>query len=583
MSTEGNAAQSSQDGGDSQAMTSSVGEEDAPTHHHNNDDANNLHILKGYVTKVYDGIFEAYGLEGVRSGQIVFFPRVNSFGVVLNLNAEKIIGTYFGVAKEEVPVVEDILLGTSDLPSLYPTYKLLGRVIDPFGRFLDSNFPTVEVKKNLKNSHVKLSQILRQENMVFIESKSGGITYRFKVNEAMSSGIKIVDIIFPVGRGQRELVIGDRKTGKTTLGLEAILNQLHEFKSSGRVVICIYVAIGQKLSTINYVYRTFKKYGASTYSVVVAASASDSVSAQYMAPFSGAAIAEYFANKGHDVLIVYDDLTKHAVAYRQMSLLLRRPPGREAYPGDVFYLHSRLLERSLNTKVFGSITSLPIIETQAGDVSSYIPTNVISITDGQLFLDASLFYKNVIPSISTGLSVSRVGTNAQKNLLRKISGSLKLELALFREMEGFSNFSANLDATTQQILRRGKILVEFLKQEQYKSTSMEMQAYSVLSAVIGVFDEVNTNKLLDTIKLLFFFFFSFRNSRETTLKRTFPNNICVLSSQKFDLLKLARSTVVLYFFHSIFFSTNEDFCDSKLNILSFIEAFNLATLCNFAG
>jgi F-type H+-transporting ATPase subunit alpha len=354
---------------------------------------------------------------------------------------------------------------------------LLGRVVDGLGNPIDGKGP------------------LKDVTLAQVEVKAPGIIARQPVSEPMQTGIKAIDTLVPIGRGQRELIIGDRQTGKTAIVLDTIINQkgINQSKDESQKLYCIYVAIGQKRSSVARIVKTLEENGAMEYSIVVAATASDPAPMQYLAPYAGCTMGEYFRDNGMHALIIYDDLSKHAVAYRQMSLLLRRPPGREAYPGDVFYLHSRLLERAAKMDIpfgSGSLTALPIVETQAGDVSAYIPTNIISITDGQIFLETELFYKGIRPAINVGLSVSRVGSAAQKKAMKQVAGRIKLELAQYREMAAFSQFSSDLDASTQKLLNRGERLTELLKQKQYSPLSMEEQVISLFAGVRGYLDSI---------------------------------------------------------------------------------------------
>jgi F-type H+-transporting ATPase subunit alpha len=385
----------------------------------------------------------------------------------MNLLHQKIIAPVFG--QYSSIKVGDMCFNQKELPSVCASYKILGRIVNAFGNVV---FPLTNFDI-LRSSYEKMQ----------VDVKGPSIITRFKVNENLLTGIKIIDGLVPVGRGQRELIIGDRQTGKTSIILDTILNQKFEAELSGRPVFCIYVNIGQRASHVSRFYYILEKANALSTTLIVSAAAAESVVEQYLAPFSATAFGEFFMYRGHDVLLAYDDLSKHAVAYRQLSLLLRRAPGREAYPGDVFYLHSRLLERSANMLCYGSITALPVIETLGGDVSAYIPTNVISITDGQIFLDTGLFYQGVLPAINIGLSVSRVGAAAQYSLLKKVAGSLKLDLALFREIEGFASFSSNLDEETTLTLKKGQTLVEILKQDRFECISLQDQIVTVFFVI----------------------------------------------------------------------------------------------------
>lgn len=405
----------------------------------------------GTIIQIGDGIVSVYGLDNAMYGELVEF-ETGVFGIVQNLEMKTIgcvlLGSDYGLC-------EGSKVTRTKRPASVPVGdNLIRRVVNALGEPIDGN-GTIEA-----NTYYP------------IENEAPGVAARKSVTVPLETGILAIDSMFPIGRGQRELIIGDRQTGKTSIAIDAILNQ------KGKDVICIYVAIGQKASTVAKIVSTLKNHDAMDYSIVVSASASDYAPLQYIAPYSGTAMAEYFMNKGKDVLIVYDDLSKHAVAYRAMSLLLQRPPGREAYPGDVFYLHSRLLERScrLNEENGGgSITALPIIETQAGDVSAYIPTNVISITDGQIFLESELFFSGIRPAVNVGLSVSRVGGAAQAKAMKKVAGSLRIDLAQFREMEVFTQFSSDLDKSTKELLEHGKRLVELLKQRLYHPKSLSEQ------------------------------------------------------------------------------------------------------------
>ncbi|NLJ73631.1 MAG: F0F1 ATP synthase subunit alpha [Firmicutes bacterium] len=420
----------------------------------------------GSVLMVGDGIARVYGLDDAMAGELLEFPE-DTFGMVLNLEQDN-IGTVilgpFEHIKEGDPVKR-----TGRIVQVPVGEELIGRMVNPLGQPIDGKGPI-----NASKSRP-------------IEAQAPGVIDRRSVYEPLQTGIKAIDAMVPIGRGQRELIIGDRQTGKTAIAVDTILNQ------KGEDVICIYVAIGQKASTVAGVVDTFNKYGAMDYTIVVSATASEPSPLLYIAPYAGVAMAEEFMYQGRDVLIVYDDLTKHATAYREMSLLLRRPPGREAFPGDVFYIHSRLLERAakLNDELGGgSITALPIIETQAGDISAYIPTNVISITDGQIFLESDLFYAGIRPAISVGRSVSRVGGSAQVKAIRQVAGSLRLDLSQYRELAAFAQFGSDMDRTTQARLARGERMYEILKQEQYKPMPVEEQVASLYIAVNGYLDSI---------------------------------------------------------------------------------------------
>jgi len=425
----------------------------------------------GTVSEVFDGIVKATGFSNVQASEMVIFPN-GEVGVVLNLEQESVgiivLGPYSKIKEgDEVNRTNQILeIPVSD--------KLIGRVVGPLGNPIDGKGEIV-AKKNYP-----------------IERVAPGVIERQSVDQPMQTGIKAIDALVPIGRGQRELIIGDRQTGKTAIAIDTILNQ------KGQNMICVYVSIGQKDSKLRKLETRLREGGAMEYTVIVSAGASDGASLQYIAPYAGVSIAEYFMDQGKDVLIIYDDLSKHAVAYREISLLLRRPPGREAYPGDVFYLHSRLLERACrrNQKYGGgSITALPIIETQAGDISAYIPTNVISITDGQIFLETDLFYKGVRPAINVGFSVSRVGGTAQIKAMKKVAGTLKLDLAQFRELEAFSQFGSDLDDATKRQLERGRRAVEMLKQPQYSPVETVAQVISLYALVKGYMDDVPILKI----------------------------------------------------------------------------------------
>lgn len=431
----------------------------------------------GTVLQVGDGIARVYGLSKVMASELLEFPN-GVFGMALNLEEDNVGCILFGdtsLVKEG-----DTVKRTSKVASFPVGEGMLGRVVNPIGQPVDGK-GDIETKEYLP-----------------IERKALGIIARYPVKQALQTGITAIDSMFPIGRGQRELIIGDRQTGKTTIAVDTIINQKYthgpEAKKYGlRPVYCIYVAIGQKSSTVAQVVAKLQEHGSMEYTTIIAASASDAAPLQYIAPYAGASLGEYFRDSGRDALIIYDDLTKHAAAYREVSLLLRRPPGREAYPGDVFYLHSRLLERAskLNDEYGGgSLTALPVIETQQNDVSAYIPTNVISITDGQIYVEPNLFNAGVRPAINVGLSVSRVGGNAQIKAMKKVAGSLKLDLAQYRSLEAFAKFSSDLDKSTQRTLFKGARLVELLKQEQYSPRPVEKQ---VVSIFVGV------NNYLETI------------------------------------------------------------------------------------
>jgi F-type H+/Na+-transporting ATPase subunit alpha len=428
----------------------------------------------GQVLSVGDGIARVHGLDNVQMSEMVEFPG-GIKGMALNLETDNVGVVIFG---SDASIKEgDIVRRTGTIVDVPIGKGLLGRVVDGLGNPIDGKGP--------------LNTTLRSR----VEVKAPGIIPRKSVNEPMQTGLKALDALVPVGRGQRELIIGDRQTGKTAVALDTFINQkgVNAGTDESQKLYCIYVAIGQKRSTVAQFVRALEEQGALEYSIVVAATASDPAPLQFLAPYTGCAMGEYFRDNGMHAVIVYDDLSKQAVAYRQMSLLLRRPPGREAYPGDVFYLHSRLLERAAklnDANGNGSLTALPIIETQAGDVSAYIPTNVISITDGQIFLETELFYQGIRPAINVGLSVSRVGSAAQTKAMKKVAGSIKLELAQYREMAAFAQFGSDLDASTQKLLNRGARLTELLKQGQFQPLGFELQAVSIFAGVKGYLDGV---------------------------------------------------------------------------------------------
>ncbi len=440
----------------------------------------------GQVLSVGDGIARAYGLDNVQAGEMVEFPG-GVRGMALNLETDNVGIVIFG---DDRNIREgDLVKRTGDIVDVPVGKGLLGRVVDALGNPIDGKGPIDSDERRL------------------VEVKAPGIIQRQPVTEPMQTGLKALDALVPVGRGQRELIIGDRQTGKTAVAIDAIINQkgINASGDESKKLYCIYVAIGQKRSTVAQVVKTLAEQGALEYTIVVAATASEPAPLQFLAPYTGCAIGEFFRDNGMHALIVYDDLSKHAVSYRQMSLLLRRPPGREAYPGDVFYLHSRLLERAAKLSDeggAGSLTALPVIETQAGDVSAYIPTNVISITDGQIFLESSLFYQGVRPAINVGLSVSRVGSAAQIKAMKQVAGTIKLELANYREMAAFSQFASDLDASTQRLLARGDRLTELLKQGQYAPMPVEEQVVSIFAGVNGFLDKiavVDVNRFEDSL------------------------------------------------------------------------------------
>ncbi len=428
----------------------------------------------GQVLSVGDGIARIHGLDNVQAGEMVEFSN-GVQGMALNLEADNVGVVIFGSDSE---IKEgDVVKRTGTIVDVPIGKGLLGRVVDGLGNPIDGKGPIEPTERSR------------------VEVKAPGIIPRTSVHEPVQTGLKAIDALVPVGRGQRELIIGDRQTGKSAVAIDTFINQkiANAGDDESKKLYCIYVAIGQKRSTVAQLVRTLTENGAMDYSIVVAATASDPAPLQFLAPYTGTAMGEYFRDNGMHALIVFDDLSKQAVAYRQMSLLLRRPPGREAYPGDVFYLHSRLLERAAKMNKdngSGSLTALPIIETQAGDVSAYIPTNVISITDGQIFLETDLFFAGIRPAINVGLSVSRVGSAAQTKAMKKVSGSIKLELAQYREMAAFAQFGSDLDASTQKLLNRGARLTELLKQPQFSPLPFEEQTASIFAGTQGYLDTV---------------------------------------------------------------------------------------------
>jgi F-type H+-transporting ATPase subunit alpha len=428
----------------------------------------------GQVLSVGDGIARVHGLDKVQAGEMVEFPG-GIKGMALNLEADNVGIVIFG---SDTSVKEgDTVKRTGTIVDVPVGKGLLGRVVDGLGNPIDGKGPIVATERRR------------------VEVKAPGIIPRKSVHEPVQTGVKALDALVPVGRGQRELIIGDRQTGKTAIALDTFINQRDANKGDdeSKKLYCIYVAVGQKRSTVAQIVRALEENGAMEYSIVVAATASEPAPLQFLAPYTGCTMGEYFRDNGMHAVIVYDDLSKQAVAYRQMSLLLRRPPGREAYPGDVFYLHSRLLERAAkmnDDNGNGSLTALPVIETQGGDVSAYIPTNVISITDGQIFLESNLFYQGIRPAINVGLSVSRVGSAAQTKAMKKVAGSIKLELAQYREMAAFAQFGSDLDASTQKLLNRGARLTELLKQPQYRPLPFEEQVVSIYAGVNGFLDSL---------------------------------------------------------------------------------------------
>ena len=442
----------------------------------------------GKVLSVGDGIARVYGLDKVQAGEMVEFPG-GTMGMALNLEIDNVGVVIFGSDRD---IKEgDIVKRTSSIVDVPVGMELLGRVVDGLGNPVDGKGP---VKSKMRS---------------VADVKAPGIIPRKSVHEPMATGLKSVDSLIPIGRGQRELIIGDRQTGKTAVAIDTILNQKSYNDAAGadesKKLYCVYVAIGQKRSTVAQLVKKLEETGAIDYSIVVAATASDPAPMQFLAPYSATAMAEYFRDNGKHALIIYDDLSKQAVAYRRMSLLLRRPPGREAYPGDVFYLHSRLLERSAKLNEdngSGSLTALPIIETQGGDVSAFIPTNVISITDGQIFLETELFYQGIRPAVNTGLSVSRVGSSAQTKSMKSVAGSIKLELAQYREMAAFAQFGSDLDASTQALLNRGARLTELLKQPQYSPLTNAEQVIVIYAGTKGYLDKTPVSEVTNFEKNL---------------------------------------------------------------------------------
>jgi F-type H+-transporting ATPase subunit alpha len=477
----------------------------------------------GTVLQVGDGIARVYGLTKVQSGELVEFGT-GLQGIVLNLEEDNVGVVLLG--KSDDIKEGDTVKRTNRIASINVGEGMLGRVVDTLGTPIDGKGP-----------------ITGKTYEMPLERKAPGVIYRQPVTEPLQTGIKAIDAMIPIGRGQRELVIGDRQTGKTAVCIDTIINQ-KEFYDAGKPVICIYVACGQKASTVANIVRTLEEKGAMPFSIIVAANASDSATMQFFAPFAGAAIGEYFRDTGRPALIIYDDLSKQAVAYREVSLLLRRPPGREAYPGDVFYLHSRLLERAAKisqndsiaqamndlpesirgiVKGGGSLTALPIIETQAGDVSAYIPTNVISITDGQIFLESNLFNAGVRPAINVGISVSRVGGNAQIKSMKKVAGTLKLDQAQYRELEAFSKFGSDLDASTKNVLDKGARNVEILKQGQYAPVTVEKQVAIIYLGTKNLMRNVPVKEIR-----------AFENEFTSQLEARHPEVLAALKAGKFD-------------------------------------------------
>ncbi|MDZ4738388.1 MAG: F0F1 ATP synthase subunit alpha [Alphaproteobacteria bacterium] len=433
----------------------------------------------GQVLSVGDGIARIHGLDKVQAGEMVEFPG-GIKGMALNLEADNVGVVIFGNDRD---IKEgDTVKRTGSIVDVPVGKGLLGRVVDPLGNPLDGKGPIVSTERRR------------------VDVKAPGIIPRRSVHEPMQTGLKSVDSLIPIGRGQRELIIGDRQTGKTAIALDTIINQksVNATGDEKQKLYCIYVAIGQKRSNVAQIVKTLEQFGAMEYTIVVAATASDPAPLQFLAPFAGCTFGEFFRDNGMHAVIIYDDLSKQAVAYRQMSLLLRRPPGREAYPGDVFYLHSRLLERAAklnDANKGGSLTALPIIETQANDVSAYIPTNVISITDGQIFLETELFYQGIRPAVNVGISVSRVGSSAQIKAMKQVAGTMKSDLAQYREMAAFAQFGSDLDAVTQRLLNRGSRLTELLKQPQYAPFPVEEQVVSIYAGTRGYLDKLQVSQI----------------------------------------------------------------------------------------
>ena len=455
----------------------------------------------GTVTSVGDGIAKVYGVDKAMAGELVSFDS-GVFGLVLNLEEDSVGVAIFGA--DDLVLEGDKVKRTGEIAKVGVGDQMLGRVVDGLGTAIDGKGD------------------VETDNSMPVEIKAPGVIVRKSVHEPLQTGIKAIDSMIPIGRGQRELILGDRQTGKTAIAVDTIINQ------KGKNVYCIYVAIGQKQSTVAQVVEKLKENGAFEYTTVVAANASDPAPYQFLAPFTGCAIGEFFRDSGRHALVIYDDLTKHAYAYRQLSLLLRRPPGREAYPGDVFYLHSRLLERAAkmsDEKGGGSLTALPIIETQAGQVSAYIPTNVISITDGQIYLETDLFYSGVRPAINVGLSVSRVGGSAQVKSMKKVAGTLRLDLAQYREVEAFSQFASDLDDATKSQLERGSRLVEALKQGQYVPLPVEKQVLLTFAVTNGHADDVDVSQIGDYEQKLYDYFDANHADLMEKLKSEFSDEI----------------------------------------------------------
>ncbi len=469
----------------------------------------------GEVIQVGDGIARVYGLENVMSQELVEFPN-DVFGMALNLEEDNVGCILFG--RDELVSEGDVVKRTGKVMVIPVGKAIIGRVVNPLGQPIDGKGP------------------IKSEYTQPIERKALGVIQRQPVKEPLATGIKAIDSMIPIGRGQRELIIGDRQTGKTSIAIDTIINQ------KDKDVFCVYVAIGQKLSSVARVIQTLEDHGAMEHTVVVCASASDPAPLQFIAPYSGVSIGEYFRDNGMHALVVYDDLSKHAWAYRQVSLLLRRPPGREAYPGDVFYLHSRLLERAakLNDDLKGgSLTALPIVETQAGDISSYIPTNVISITDGQIYLESDLFYAGVKPAINAGLSVSRVGGNAQIKAMKQVAGRLRLDLAQYRELAAFAQFGTDLDKATLAQLTRGEKLVEILKQNLHSTLPFEKQIVFIFAAINGLFDKMPTSQ----IKNFEPDFYAFMESKHNDILTEIAEKKIISDELKEKLLEISKDFI----------------------------------------
>ncbi|GAB4329789.1 MAG: F0F1 ATP synthase subunit alpha [Calditrichia bacterium] len=477
----------------------------------------------GTVLQVGDGIARVYGLTHVMAGELVEFPN-DVMGLVLNLEEDNVGCVLFG--EDRLVKEGDTVRRTKRILEVPVGKELLGRVVNPLGRPKDGKGP------------------INAEQFNPVERKAPGVVYRQPVKEPLQTGLKAIDSMIPIGRGQRELIIGDRQTGKTAIAVDTIINQKYTHETDSPVY-CIYVAIGQKASTVARVVKTLEETGAMEYTIVVSADASEPAPLQYLAPYAGAAMGEYFRDNGMHALVIYDDLSKHAWAYRQVSLLLRRPPGREAYPGDIFYLHSRLLERAAklsDEKGGGSLTALPVIETQAGDVSAYIPTNVISITDGQIYLEPNLFYSGVRPAINPGISVSRVGGNAQIKAMKQVAGSLRLDLAQYRELEAFVKFGSDLDKATQAQITRGQRLVELLKQGQYAPMPVEHQIAVIFAGTEGFLDALPVSDILRFEKE----YLQFMENKYATVLRTIATEKKLSDELKDQLRKTIEEFLKLF-------------------------------------